>query len=36
MKKLLLLLLLVSTYTIYSQETTLKGKVSYYANNRKN
>jgi rare lipoprotein A len=23
---------LVSTYTIYSQETTLKGKVSYYAN----
>jgi rare lipoprotein A len=32
MKKLLLLLLLVSTYTIYSQETTLKGKVSYYAN----
>jgi rare lipoprotein A len=32
MKKLLLLLLLVSTYTIYSQETTQKGKVSYYAN----
>jgi rare lipoprotein A len=32
MKKLLLLLLLVSTCTIYSQETTLKGKVSYYAN----
>ena len=32
MKKLFLLLLLVSTCTIYSQETTQKGKVSYYAN----
>lgn len=33
MEKLLLLLsLLVFTCSIYSQETTLKGKVSYYAN----
>lgn len=32
MKKLFLLSLLVFTYTMYSQETTLKGKVSYYAN----
>lgn len=32
MKKLFLLSLLVFTCTMYSQETTLKGKVSYYAN----
>lgn len=33
MEKLLLLLsLLAFTCTIYSQETTIKGKVSYYAN----
>jgi rare lipoprotein A len=32
MKKLFLLSLLVFTYSTYSQETTLKGKVSYYAN----
>jgi rare lipoprotein A len=33
MEKLLLLLsLLVFTCSIYSQETTIKGKVSYYAN----
>jgi rare lipoprotein A len=32
MKKLFLLFLLAFTCTIYSQETTLKGKVSYYAN----
>jgi rare lipoprotein A len=32
MKKLLLLSLLAFTCTIYSQETTIKGKVSYYAN----
>jgi rare lipoprotein A len=32
MKKLLLVSLLVFTYSTYSQETTLKGKVSYYAN----
>jgi rare lipoprotein A len=31
MKKLFLLSLLVFTCTMYSQETTLKGKVSYYA-----
>jgi rare lipoprotein A len=32
MKKLFLLFLLFFTCTTYSQETTLKGKVSYYAN----
>lgn len=32
MKKLFLLSLLVFTCTMYSQENTLKGKVSYYAN----
>lgn len=32
MKKLFLVSLLVFTYSTYSQETTLKGKVSYYAN----
>jgi rare lipoprotein A len=32
MKKLFLVFLLVFTYSTYSQETTLKGKVSYYAN----
>jgi rare lipoprotein A len=32
MKKLLFLSLLVFTCSIYSQGTTLKGKVSYYAN----
>ena len=32
MKKLFLLSLLVFTCSTYSQETTLKGKVSYYAN----
>lgn len=32
MKKLFLLFLLAFTCTIYSQETTIKGKVSYYAN----
>jgi rare lipoprotein A len=32
MKKLFLAFLLVFTCSTYSQETTLKGKVSYYAN----
>jgi rare lipoprotein A len=32
MKKLFLVSLLVFTCSTYSQETTLKGKVSYYAN----